>query len=516
MKPHGWVRWKRGWGMGGLLVLIGIAMSGCASPLATGTPRDTAGLGMPTGDPAASVKALAADMADTRVASLDLLSPDWFAQAEAAFAEAQTGLANGRPAAEIQNAVMTARAHLRKAEVVATTSRHTLAQVLKARDLARQAGAAENAKTYRKVETQCLALARAIERDNLAYAEKNRGKVIDAYRKLEIEAIRSKALGPAKARLAEARDAGARRLAPQTDTEAVDALDAAAAFIAANRGARDEIQARADKALFQADRLMAVAQSSRRFKAMAPEEAALFLETALHGITTHLGAPDMRDEDTQTQLENIIGTIDALKNDRGFLSQQNQTLQSKLTDLQARLDALNIKMALLENKSRQDQMAKEQMLRERVAAEQRLKLAQCFETVQGYFSSKEAEVHREEDRVVIRLKGMRFAVGKSTIRPASYRLLGKLQKAIRSFDSPRVIVEGHTDATGSAEANMRLSQARADAVRDYLIKNQTLPADNISAVGHGAARPIAANTTAAGRAINRRIDIVITPRTNPM
>ncbi|WP_172684079.1 OmpA family protein [Desulfosarcina cetonica] len=502
-------------GDGRLLVLIGIAMSGCASPLATGTPRDTAGLGMPTGDPAASVKALAADMADTRVASLDLLSPDWFAQAEAACRSPDGAgqRSTGRRDPERRDDGPGAPAQGR-------SGGHDLAPHpgpgTQARDLARQAGAAENAKTYRKVETQCLALARAIERDNLAYAEKNRGKVIDAYRKLEIEAIRSKALGPAKARLAEARDAGARRLAPQTDTEAVDALDAAAAFIAANRGARDEIQARADKALFQADRLMAVAQSSRRFKAMAPEEAALFLETALHGITTHLGAPDMRDEDTQTQLENIIGTIDALKNDRGFLSQQNQTLQSKLTDLQARLDALNIKMALLENKSRQDQMAKEQMLRERVAAEQRLKLAQCFETVQGYFSSKEAEVHREEDRVVIRLKGMRFAVGKSTIRPASYRLLGKLQKAIRSFDSPRVIVEGHTDATGSAEANMRLSQARADAVRDYLIKNQTLPADNISAVGHGAARPIAANTTAAGRAINRRIDIVITPRTNPM
>ena len=78
------------------------------------------------------------------------------------------------------------------------------------------------------------------------------------------------------------------------------------------------------------------------------------------------------------------------------------------------------------------------------------------------------------------------------------------------------MVEGHTDTTGSVELNMRLSQARADAVREYLIANQTLTPDRISAVGYGADRPLASNATAAGRAINRRIDILIIPQDRPL
>jgi outer membrane protein OmpA-like peptidoglycan-associated protein len=78
-----------------------------------------------------------------------------------------------------------------------------------------------------------------------------------------------------------------------------------------------------------------------------------------------------------------------------------------------------------------------------------------------------------------------------------------------------VVIEGHTDTTGTNEVNMLLSQQRAASVRDYMIANQTLAPDGISAVGYGSERPLASNATAAGRAINRRIDILIIPQAKP-
>ena len=80
-----------------------------------------------------------------------------------------------------------------------------------------------------------------------------------------------------------------------------------------------------------------------------------------------------------------------------------------------------------------------------------------------------------------------------------------------NFNDPLVIVEGHTDSTGTVDVNQLLSEQRADAVREYLIANQTLPADRISAVGYGSERPLASNATGEGRAVNRRIDVIITP-----
>jgi outer membrane protein OmpA-like peptidoglycan-associated protein len=69
-------------------------------------------------------------------------------------------------------------------------------------------------------------------------------------------------------------------------------------------------------------------------------------------------------------------------------------------------------------------------------------------------------------------------------------------------------VEGHTDSIGSDEYNMKLSQRRADAVRDYLTSNG-IPQTNVQAIGLGKDGPVASNDTAAGRQQNRRVEMVV-------
>jgi outer membrane protein OmpA-like peptidoglycan-associated protein len=111
---------------------------------------------------------------------------------------------------------------------------------------------------------------------------------------------------------------------------------------------------------------------------------------------------------------------------------------------------------------------------------------------------------------------MTFPVGQAVIMPDNYPLISKVQRAVRTFTEPQVTIEGHTDSTGTPEFNDHLSQKRAEAVKQYLLANNVLREDQVAAAGYGLTRPLAPNTTAAGRSANRRIDVVITPREMPV
>ena len=95
--------------------------------------------------------------------------------------------------------------------------------------------------------------------------------------------------------------------------------------------------------------------------------------------------------------------------------------------------------------------------------------------------------------------------------PKNYETLSRVQSAIRTFGEPDVVIEEHPDRAGSDEVNEHLSQQRAEAVREYLVANRTLPYDRIVALGYGSMRPLASNQTTEGRAINRRIDVIVRP-----
>jgi outer membrane protein OmpA-like peptidoglycan-associated protein len=122
-----------------------------------------------------------------------------------------------------------------------------------------------------------------------------------------------------------------------------------------------------------------------------------------------------------------------------------------------------------------------------------------------------AKVKEESRGVVITLSGsVLFATGKSTLLPIAQEKLTDVAKALNDQGYQSLLVEGHTDSQGSADKNMGLSQDRAEAVRSYLI-SQGIPSDKIRAQGLGSSRPVADNSTAEGRANNRRVEIVVTP-----
>jgi len=90
----------------------------------------------------------------------------------------------------------------------------------------------------------------------------------------------------------------------------------------------------------------------------------------------------------------------------------------------------------------------------------------------------------------------------------SYPALDNIAKTLQSYPEIRLEISGHTDNVGNPEKNKVLSQKRADAVRDYLVK-KGIAGDRLNAVGYGDAKPVAPNTDAAGKALNRRIEFTI-------
>lgn len=107
--------------------------------------------------------------------------------------------------------------------------------------------------------------------------------------------------------------------------------------------------------------------------------------------------------------------------------------------------------------------------------------------------------------VAMVLEGITFETGKSTITPESESTLQKALKTLTTYPDIFVEVSGHTDNVGNSKSNQKLSQQRADAVKDWLIKNG-IDAGRLTAVGYGSAKPIVANDTKENKAKNRRIE----------
>lgn len=116
---------------------------------------------------------------------------------------------------------------------------------------------------------------------------------------------------------------------------------------------------------------------------------------------------------------------------------------------------------------------------------------------------------RETDRgVVVTLGDVLFESGETNLQSEALTQLGDVVKLVQGEPDKQIRIEGHTDSTGSASANMRISRLRAEAVRDALV-DQGIDANRIQAVGMGEDFPIASNESAEGRRQNRRVDVIL-------
>lgn len=122
-------------------------------------------------------------------------------------------------------------------------------------------------------------------------------------------------------------------------------------------------------------------------------------------------------------------------------------------------------------------------------------------------------VTRNGDSIILNMPGnVTFASNSSNISADFYKVLDSVALVLNEYDKTYVDVVGHTDSTGALQLNQTLSEARASSVARYL-ESQKVVSQRIITRGAGPSSPIASNDTPEGRALNRRVEIVLTPLT---
>jgi outer membrane protein OmpA-like peptidoglycan-associated protein len=122
-----------------------------------------------------------------------------------------------------------------------------------------------------------------------------------------------------------------------------------------------------------------------------------------------------------------------------------------------------------------------------------------------------AKAPSAKDRAIINKQiQVHFTPGSDDIMPGSFFVLDALGETMTSFGNTYLRVEGNTDAVGKPQSNMALSERRALAVKNYVLKNfPNIPSTRFQTIGRGQANPVAPNTTEAGRQLNRRTEIKV-------
>lgn len=443
--------------------------------------------------------------AAAREADAALLAPRNFERGQKAYASAEEGLERGRNVEYIRSRLSDATARFDEAAQAATLTRTTLAATLKTRDDARKADAPVLSQPiWEDAEKAFERAISELERGDLKDGRRYGIEAETLYRDAELGAIKTKYLSETRQLLADAERARVERYAPATLQKSRDLLARAERELNENRYDTDLPRSLAQQANYEARHAIYLAEVVRRVRDrdLSVEDLVLSWEQPLAEVA---GAADI--------VADMANGGDALGRQLAAyvtqLNESNQALEQELRNSELRAAEMSEEIRLLDEKLG-GATAERQALMQRLQRQARIK--EQFETVEGMFSRDEALVFREGDNVTIRLVGLSFASGAATIDPSYYTLLEKVESAIDVFPRSDLIIEGHTDSYGSDATNQTLSQARADAVQQYMLNAMRIPSARLTATGYGETRPIANNETPQGRARNRRIDVVIRPR----
>jgi outer membrane protein OmpA-like peptidoglycan-associated protein len=170
---------------------------------------------------------------------------------------------------------------------------------------------------------------------------------------------------------------------------------------------------------------------------------------------------------------------------------QQKALQAQAE--QARLSAQEAERARAEaEKQRQQAEQEKTALRERLRQQLNL-ILETRESARG---------------LIVNISDVLFDFNKYTLKPGAREKMAKVSGILLAYPGLKIQLEGHTDSIGTDAYNQKLSEQRADSVRDYLLQ-QSVPANNVTAVGLGKSAPVASNDTDAGRQKNRRVEMVV-------
>lgn len=409
-----------------------------------------------TENPQQVIEQLDNDMKEGANRHYDVLADQDFRKAQKYLQEARENIKDDDDQSDILESLSIARGYLDRAQATANKNAEKLSSIIAARQGALLAGA----RNYPQQNDQLKELDGEIQSeiddiDDMKsdwFAQLQRD-----YMQLEISTVQAQQLNTARSRIIGSEDKKAEKYVPNTLKYAKKSLVAAENVIATNVNTPQAYKEAVTKANASSQFLVAVLAASQKDGKTIPESVAVELVKKNQNIDSLSAALD----DTQDELSMAQTT-----NQR-----QSQALMSE---------------------------------------KQKTELDATIATLSKEFDKKEAEVYRQGDKLLIRLKGIAFKTGTSDLPGKTVDLLTKVKDAVENLHASQVVIEGHTDSSGSTAINKELSQKRAESVASYLSSNG-IAQDIIATKGFGFEKPIASNKSKLGREQNRRVDVIITP-----
>lgn len=435
-------------------------------------------------DASQEIQKLQAEMTRAESEQIVVLAPNSYMRAKRSIDNAMSLQDRGSGKSRVLDSLGDARSYFEQAKVTAGISQRELPGVLNARENALIAGASRYERSdLRSADRKLVGVTSRIEKKDkrLDLSVDDRANLQNQYLNLELKSIKSARLGGAQSRIEEAKDRGAQKFAPRTLSTAESKLKNAELTINTDRHNDGLISSAAMDADREAQRLQRITELSRRSGGSGNEPLAI--------------AVVERDE--------RIEALNRQKQQEAMRAQQSEMERQK---------------SLMEAQKKQGQLTETQQ-----ALEARRQVDEAYKQAQNAFAADEAEVFRQGDNLILRMKSVRFPVGRSEVPASAYGSLNKVRDVIQNMNANRVVVEGHADATGKTDFNMKLSKRRAEAVSQYLRQQMQdrrlggagekpmVEEIQFESRGFGSEHPVMSNRTRAGREANRRVDIVISP-----
>jgi len=434
----------------------------------------------------------------------ELFAPKSYQSGLNEYLDAEDLLKRGRNIEYVRDNAGDATRYFKTSAKAAELAQTALAQAIKSRQDGANALAPKlSPELWAKAQREFARAIQMMERGDLKNAKRREIEAISLYREAELVAIKAQYLSETRRLLADADRAKVGKYAPLTLGKAKQLLADAERELNENRYDTDLPRNLAMRANYEAKHALYLSEVVRkvRDKKLSPEQLVLNWEHPMRAISGVADiVPDMQDGPDRLLAE-LVAYFDQQAKELQALQQEKAENETRLADMEEEMRTLDERLG--------GATAERAALVQRLEAQARVK--QQFAQVEQMFSSFEARVFREGNTIILRLVGLNFDSGDAQIKPANFDLLAKVEKAIDVFPRSELTIEGHTDSHGGDDLNQKLSQERAESVRQYMINAMRIPTYRLIATGYGETRPVSSNETEAGRARNRRIDIVIKP-----
>jgi OOP family OmpA-OmpF porin len=475
-----------------LLALVAFTFSSCATPAKAPLSADAS--------PQAEINRASAAIEAASSMQYDRLAPDHFQRAVAYRNSAREKLSKGMENSKVLSDVSISLQAAGDTRTIGDANSAMMHSVLEARQYAVNAQAPQfQEKQFHSADQDLGNIGEKLEAGKYQLDAEELTDLEKRFSLAEVAARKRVELGAVRSQIEKATKEGAKNKTPALLEKALAKAAAAEQAIQMNPHNAEAFAPAlidAKRASQKLSEVLAIARSNN-----SSESIALTIWNQNQALEASHTALSQANSDSEKQRIKTKEQSDAVLADtQANASAEHSQMESVIASKDAKLDQQHVSIAALKSENRE------------YANEEELK--QKIDEIKKTFGADEAEVMKDGKNLVVRLKKMQFSTGRSELNPDSFATLRKVDTLISAVPVTQVTVEGHTDSMGTDKMNKSLSQNRAEAVKKYLLSQGLSESLKVATAGYGSDRPLTSNKTKDGRAINRRVDIVIeTPAT---